>query len=111
MLVSRLASLAPDSRSFKTIAPRAFMPTMWKTFLPRSTPIVVTISLIATGPWSVLLRFKGPLPKRDASVSRSAADTFHYIWCPRLTAAMILLGSLVQVKGFGFHWCRRGSGG
>src|SRR5262249_5053978 len=24
------------------------------------------------------------------------------IWCPRLTAAMILLGSLVQVKGFGF---------
>src|ERR1700732_3728620 len=23
-------------------------------------------------------------------------------WCPRLTAAMILLGSLVQVKGFGF---------
>ena len=23
-------------------------------------------------------------------------------WYPRLTAAMILLGSLVQVKGFGF---------
>ena len=23
-------------------------------------------------------------------------------WCPRLTAAMILFGSLVQIKGFGF---------
>ena len=26
-------------------------------------------------------------------------------WCPRLTAAMILSGSAVRVKGFGFRLC------
>ena len=42
---------------------------------------------------------------RDA---RATVPHFHILvdqsntWCPRLTAAMILLGSLVQVKGFGF---------
>ncbi len=51
-----------------------------------------------SAPFSFMRKSRNPAEREFSSELRIESN--YNAWCPRLTVAMILFGSLVQVKGF-----------